>query len=56
MKKVLTSTTATRFVRTIDATGKTLEQWKWEKEQEANRSIKIRQDAESYIRAKWGLS
>lgn len=54
MKKLPTPTTATRLVRTIDATGKTLEQWKWEKEQEANRALKVIQEVSEYKRAKWG--
>lgn len=69
MKKVPTSTTATRFVRTIDATGKTLEQWQWEKAQENYRMIQAKADeqlkvvqsiqaaqlaASEYKRVKWG--
>lgn len=69
MKKVLTSTSATFAIKSIDATGKTLQQWQWEKAQEnflmlqakADEQLKVVQSIQAaqlaaidYKRAKWG--
>lgn len=54
MKHKHTSTTVTRLVRTIDASGKTLEQWRLEKEQEAMQQLQQKIASEAYRTIKWG--
>lgn len=69
MSKAPTSTSATFASKSIDATGKTLEQWQWEKAQEKRRAIQSRADEQlrvvqaiqaaqiaaiEYKRIKWG--